>query len=137
MLLTLQQEAKRQRLPMPSPERLEKVETSMKRLDEVVEERETALRLLQTGQEKSKPGEWRHDFLGRTNWYTLREWPIPWYLNARHKRKRFFYTPNVKYFIRLRLEKALRQKARMNALKRSKQKLLEKKFPHLAAKPQI
>ncbi|XP_019358886.1 PREDICTED: 39S ribosomal protein L47, mitochondrial [Gavialis gangeticus] len=136
MLLTLQQEAKRQRVPMPSPERLEKVETSMKRIDDVVEERETALRLLQTGQEKSRPGEWRQDFLGRTHWYTFKEWPIPWYLNTRYKRKRFFYTSEVKHFIRLKIEKALRQRTRMKALERKKQELLQKKFPHLAAKSQ-
>lgn len=41
----------------------------MKNIDLVVKERETALRLLQTGHEKPVPGEWRHDFLGRTYWY--------------------------------------------------------------------
>lgn len=45
------------------------VETSMKNIDLVVREREIALRLLQTGHEKPVPGEWRHDFLGRTFWY--------------------------------------------------------------------
>ncbi|NXS46302.1 RM47 protein, partial [Balaeniceps rex] len=69
MLLTLEQESKRQLRPMPSPERLEKVEKSMKNIDLVVREREVALRLLQTGHEKPAPGEWRHDFLGRTYWY--------------------------------------------------------------------
>ncbi|TFK01843.1 ubiquitin thioesterase OTU1 [Platysternon megacephalum] len=69
MLLTLEQEAKRQRLPMPSPERLEKVEKSMGRIDLVIKEREVALRLLQTGHENPRPGEWRNDFLGRTYWY--------------------------------------------------------------------
>ena len=41
----------------------------MKNIDLVVREREIALRLLQTGHEKPVPGEWRHDFLGRTYWY--------------------------------------------------------------------
>lgn len=41
----------------------------MKNIDLVVKERETALRLLQTGHEKPVPGEWRNDFLGRTYWY--------------------------------------------------------------------
>lgn len=41
----------------------------MKNIDLVVKEREIALRLLQTGHEKPVPGEWRHDFLGRTYWY--------------------------------------------------------------------
>uniref|UniRef100_A0A803SNM4 Large ribosomal subunit protein uL29m n=1 Tax=Anolis carolinensis TaxID=28377 RepID=A0A803SNM4_ANOCA len=129
MLLTLEQEAKRQRLPMPSPERLDKVKDSMDRIDRVVQEREDALRLLQTGQENERPGEWRHDFLGRLIWYTFREWPVPWYLNSKHKRKRFFYLPNVKPFIRLRLEKYLRRKVQKENLQKQKEKLLLEKFP--------
>ncbi|NWU76737.1 RM47 protein, partial [Onychorhynchus coronatus] len=132
MLLTLQQEAKRQLKPMPSPERLEKVEESMKNIDLVVKEREVALRLLQTGHEKPVPGEWRHDFLGRTFWYSYKEWPIPWHLNERHKRKRFYYLPHVNNFIRLRIEKFLRQRARRQNLERTRRKVLERKFPHLA-----
>ncbi|KGL76982.1 hypothetical protein N309_02413, partial [Tinamus guttatus] len=132
MLLTLEQESKRQHRPMPSPERLEKVAKSMKGIDMVVREREDALRLLQTGQEKPVPGEWRHDFLGRTYWYSFKEWPIPWYLNKKHKRKRFFYLPHVERFIRLRLENNLRRRARRQNLEKKRKKLLEKKFPHLA-----
>ncbi|XP_063162481.1 large ribosomal subunit protein uL29m [Candoia aspera] len=136
MLLTLEQEAKRQVLPMPSPERLEKVKTSMERMDQVIQEREDALRLLQTGQEKEWPGEWRYDFLGRVVWYTFREWPIPWYMNARHKRKRFYYLPNVKPFIRLRFEKYLRMKNKQENLKRKKEERLQQKNPHLATQSQ-
>lgn len=99
MLLTLQQEARRQRIQMPSPERLRKVsvifrtylqqccrnaklhlggtlsnwlssqvERSMLRLETVVKERETALRLLQTGQEKGRPGDWRRNLFGYVYW---------------------------------------------------------------------
>ncbi|NXX84844.1 RM47 protein, partial [Urocolius indicus] len=132
MLLTLQQESKRQLRPMPSPERLEKVEKSMKNIDLVVKERETALRLLQTGQEKPVPGEWRHDFLGRTYWYTYKEWPIPWYLNKKYKRRKFYYLPHVNRFIRLRREKNLRIRSKRQNLEKTKQKILKRKFPHLA-----
>ncbi|NXU64416.1 RM47 protein, partial [Horornis vulcanius] len=132
MLLTLEQESKRQRKAMPSPERLEKVETSMKNIDLVVREREIALRLLQTGHEKPVPGEWRNDFLGRTFWYSYKEWPIPWHLNKKHKKKRFYYLPHVNHFIRLRLEKALRKRARQQNLERTRQKGLERRFPHVA-----
>ena len=83
MLLTLEQEAKRQRLPMPSPERLEKVVDSMDALDKVVQEREDALRLLQTDQEKPRPGAWRRDIFGRITWHKFKQWPIPYYLNKR------------------------------------------------------
>lgn len=45
------------------------IERSMKRLDTVVKEREDALRLLQTGQERARPGAWRKDIFGRVYWY--------------------------------------------------------------------
>ncbi|XP_075274396.1 large ribosomal subunit protein uL29m [Opisthocomus hoazin] len=136
MLLTLEQESKRQLRPMPSPERLDKVKKSMKNIDLVVREREIALRLLQTGHEKPVPGEWRHDFLGRTYWYTYKEWPIPWYLNKKYKKRRFYYLPHVNHFIRLRLEQSLRRRARRQNLEKTRQKVLERKFPHLAVKSQ-
>ncbi|KAF1470395.1 39S ribosomal protein L47, mitochondrial, partial [Eudyptula minor novaehollandiae] len=136
MLLTLEQESKRQLRPMPSPERLEKVEKSMKNIDLVVREREIALRLLQTGHEKPVPGEWRHDFLGRTYWYTYKEWPIPWYLNKKYKKRKFYYLPHVNHFIRLRLEKSLCRRARRQNLEKTRQKVLKRKFPHLAVKSQ-
>ncbi|XP_068261778.1 large ribosomal subunit protein uL29m [Nyctibius grandis] len=136
MLLTLEQESKRQLRPMPSPERLEKVQKSMKNIDLVVKEREVALRLLQTGHEKPVPGEWRHDFLGRTYWYTYKEWPIPWYLNKKYKKRKFYYLSHVNHFIRLRLEKSLRRRVRRQNLERTRRKVLERKFPHLAVKSQ-
>ncbi|XP_051874259.1 39S ribosomal protein L47, mitochondrial [Pristis pectinata] len=112
MLLTIEQEAKRQRLQMPSPERLKKVERSMARIDSVVQEREDALRLLQTGQEKSYPGAWRRNIFGQTYWYKFREWPIPWYLNKVYRRKRFYTPSYVDIFVRRRIEKYLRKKSR-------------------------
>uniref|UniRef100_A0A8C8CQP6 Large ribosomal subunit protein uL29m n=1 Tax=Oncorhynchus tshawytscha TaxID=74940 RepID=A0A8C8CQP6_ONCTS len=70
MLLTTEQESKRQRIQMPSPERLKKVDdTALLTRDTVVKEREDALRLLQTGQERARPGAWRKDVFGRVYWY--------------------------------------------------------------------
>uniref|UniRef100_A0A8C2YV46 Large ribosomal subunit protein uL29m n=1 Tax=Chinchilla lanigera TaxID=34839 RepID=A0A8C2YV46_CHILA len=132
MLLTLEQEAKRQHLPMPSPERLEKVVDSMDALDKVVQEREDALRLLQTGQERARPGAWRRDIFGRVIWHKFKQWPIPWYLNKRYNRKRFFAMPYVDHFVRLRIEKHIRMETRKKRLERKKQKILQEKFPHLA-----
>ncbi|KAM9224822.1 large ribosomal subunit protein uL29m isoform 2-T2 [Dugong dugon] len=132
MLLTLEQEAKRQRLPMPSPERLEKVVDSMDALDKVVQEREDALRLLQTGQEKARPGAWRRDIFGRIIWHKFKQWPIPWYLNKRYNRKRFFAMPYVERFVRLRFEKYARTESRKKSLKKKKEKILQEKFPRLS-----
>lgn len=44
---------------------------SMDALDKVVQEREDALRLLQTGQEKARPGAWRRDIFGQIFWYVI------------------------------------------------------------------
>lgn len=131
MLLTLEQESKRQRVQMPSPERIRKVERSMIRLETVVKERETALRLLQTGQEKGRPGAWRRNIFGYVYWYRFKEYAIPWYMNRRYKRKTF-YTPNfVQPHMRLRLEKHLKERARKATMKKQTQAKLQQRFPHM------
>ncbi|CAH2247757.1 39S ribosomal L47, mitochondrial [Pelobates cultripes] len=134
MLLTLEQESKRQRVAMPSHERLSKVNKSMKRLDIVLKEREDSLRLLQTGQEKPYPGDWRKDVFGETNWYTYKEWPMPWYMNRGYKKKNFFALPYVDHYVRLKIEKQLRCKARRINAEKEKKRDLEERFPHLANK---
>lgn len=131
MLLSLEQESRRQRLQMPSPERIRKVNRSMFRLETVVKERETALRLLQTGQEKGRPGAWRRNIFGYSYWYRYKEYAIPWYMNKRYKRKRFFTPKFVQPHIRLRLEKHMRGKARETSLQRGNRSKLKEKFPQI------
>ncbi|EDV23829.1 39S ribosomal protein L47, mitochondrial [Trichoplax sp. H2] len=53
MLLTLQHEARRQRVPMPGPERLIKVNKSMARIRHVLRERETAREKIRPASKKS------------------------------------------------------------------------------------
>ncbi|XP_008328087.1 large ribosomal subunit protein uL29m [Cynoglossus semilaevis] len=131
MLLTIEQEAKRQRLQMPSPERLRKIELSILRLESVAHERETALRLLQTGQEKGRPGAWRSNVFGYTYWYRFKEYAIPWYMNRKYKGKRF-YTPSfVQPYIRLRVENYLRDKNRKKKMEMQTLAKLKEKFPHM------
>ena len=74
MLLTLEQDAKGQRLPMPSLEQLERVADSRGTLDKVVQEREDALRLLQTAQEKARPHAWIRDIFERSIWHKFKKW---------------------------------------------------------------
>ncbi|KAM3620114.1 uncharacterized protein V6R79_018459 [Siganus canaliculatus] len=131
MLLTIEQEAKRQAVQMPSPERIRKVERSIIRLETVVKERETALRLLQTGQEKGRPGAWRRNQFGYVYWYRFKEYAIPWYMNKRYKRKRFFTPAFVQPHIRLRIENHLRAKARKASLEKKAQAKLQEKFPQM------
>ncbi|KAM6962526.1 large ribosomal subunit protein uL29m [Aplochiton taeniatus] len=133
LLLTLEQESKRQRLQMPSPERLKKVERSMKRLDTVVKEREDAIRLLQTGQERARPGAWRNSIFGHVYWYRFREYAIPWYMNRRYKQKKFHTPAFVTPYTRLSLEKHLRAKARRISMAKQKKAVLLEKYPHMKA----
>ncbi|XP_056607490.1 39S ribosomal protein L47, mitochondrial [Triplophysa dalaica] len=133
MLLTIEQEAKRQCLQMPSPERVKKVERSMNRLDTVVQERADSLRLLQTGQEKARPGAWRKNVFGKTIWYKFREHPIPWHLNTRYKRKRFYEPLHVTPYTRLSLEKHLKSKVRKERREKRRQKELAEIFPKKTA----
>ncbi|KAA0712908.1 39S ribosomal protein L47, mitochondrial [Triplophysa tibetana] len=133
MLLTIEQEAKRQCLQMPSPERVKKVERSMKRLDTVVQERADSLRLLQTGQEKARPGAWRKNVFGKTIWYKFREHPIPWHLNTRYKRKRFYEPLHVTPYTRLSLEKHLKSKVRKERREKRRHKELAEIFPKKTA----
>uniref|UniRef100_A0A4W6FF16 Large ribosomal subunit protein uL29m n=1 Tax=Lates calcarifer TaxID=8187 RepID=A0A4W6FF16_LATCA len=123
MLLTLEQEARRQRVQMPSPERIRKVGAT---LETVVNERETALRLLQTGQEKGRPG-----FFFFASGIDSKEYAIPWYMNRRYKRKRFYTPKFVQPYIRLRIEKYHRERARKANLERESQAKLKQKFPHM------
>ncbi|XP_057697633.1 39S ribosomal protein L47, mitochondrial [Corythoichthys intestinalis] len=131
MLLTLEQEAKRQRVQMPSPERLRKVQRSMTRLDTIVAERENSLRLLQTGQEKGRPGAWRRNVFGYAYWYRFKEYAIPWYMNKHYKRKKFYTPAFVEPHIRLRIEKFIRAKYRKANMERKKLAVLKEKFPQM------
>lgn len=58
---------------MPSLEWLEKVVDSIGALDKIVQEREDALSLLQTAQEKARPGVWRRNIFGRIVWHKVQE----------------------------------------------------------------
>ncbi|XP_069474778.1 large ribosomal subunit protein uL29m [Ambystoma mexicanum] len=136
MLLTVEQEAKRQRMPMPSPERLEKVDLSIENLELVLRERETALRLLQTGQQKARPGDWRRDCFGDVTWYKFSEWPIPWFLNRRYKQRKFYALSYVDRFIRLKIEQNLRKKVRKERAKKDEMIAFQKRFPNYKADSQ-
>ncbi|KAG8003714.1 39S ribosomal protein L47 [Nibea albiflora] len=131
MLLTIEQEARRQKVQMPSPERLKKIDRSMTRLETVVKERETALRLLQTGQEKGRPGAWRRNTFGYVYWYRFKEYAIPWNMNKRYKRKKFYTPKFVQPFIRLRIEKYLRDRTRKAKLEKETLSKLKQKFPQM------
>lgn len=70
MLLTMQEESKRLKKLFPSPERIEKVEESMKNLENVVRERNRSYLQLEVSEEETgdRPFAFRRDMFGRYRW---------------------------------------------------------------------
>lgn len=68
--MTLEEAAKEAKEPMPSPERTDKVEQSMKNLEEVVRERNKAYWELEVGEGLTgeRPQAFRRDIFGRWRW---------------------------------------------------------------------
>lgn len=71
MLLTMEQAAKDNVENMASPERIDKVEESMKNIEEVVKERNRAYWKLEVGDENfvERRRAFRKDIFGRWRWY--------------------------------------------------------------------
>ncbi|CAH0558195.1 unnamed protein product [Brassicogethes aeneus] len=91
MLLTMEEECKKETRLFPSPERLDKVEDSMKNLETVVRERNKAYHLLETGEKGERPRKLETNVLGLHYKYKMSEHPIPKHLNTKWKKQYEFY----------------------------------------------
>ncbi|XP_014670640.1 PREDICTED: 39S ribosomal protein L47, mitochondrial-like [Priapulus caudatus] len=85
MLLTMQEECRREAALFPSPERIDKVEESMENLNAVVEERNHAYRELEEGEQANVDGQWQHTPFGRLGYRRFKEYPIPPWANVTHR----------------------------------------------------
>jgi len=85
MLLTMKEAAKRETETMPSPERIEKVEESMKNIEDVVIERNKAYWELEVGdsQYATRRRAFRSDQFGRFRWIACSEHLIPYWMNTK------------------------------------------------------
>jgi len=101
MLLTMEQEAKEQIRLFPSPERLDKVEESMKNLEAVIRERNKAYHELETGETGERPAEVRKNAFGLSSYHKMREYPIPKHMNRKWHEKygSFKYDKDVEAFL--------------------------------------
>jgi len=77
MLLTMEEECKRQNELFPNPERLDKVEESMANLETVVRERNKAFHQLETGLTGEIPGAEEENFLGLQEYRQFAEHTVP------------------------------------------------------------
>ncbi|KAL3283508.1 hypothetical protein HHI36_006647 [Cryptolaemus montrouzieri] len=96
MLLTMEEEAKEQTKFFPSPERLDKVQDSMKNLEEVVRERNKAYYMLETGKDGERPVEENINPFGFKSTRKLYEFPVPKQMNKKWQENRVQYNENDK-----------------------------------------
>lgn len=83
MLLTMEEECKREHRHFPSPERLDKVRMSMSNLEKVVRERNTAYHELETGETGERPGEVKPTEIGLTRYVKALEHTVPKQMNKK------------------------------------------------------
>lgn len=126
MILTMEAEHARQLELMPSPERLEKVEESMENLLDVVQERNRAYNLLETG-ETGEPGRrWAYNHLGIGFWKKCKEHFKPIHLSTKNNFHGAWQIP----FLKLWREKIFRERAKQRRMAIAKVKFIEHFHPH-------
>jgi large subunit ribosomal protein L47 len=87
MLLTMEKIYKDKFVAFPSPERIAKVDESMLNVHEVVQERNIAFNLLETGETKFNLPYKRYNSFGYIQRYREREYLVPWWMNKTWKLK--------------------------------------------------
>ncbi|XP_042861622.1 39S ribosomal protein L47, mitochondrial-like [Penaeus japonicus] len=85
MLLTMEHACKEEYRLFPNPERIDKVEESMKNLEDVVRERNRAYWLLETGETGERPGARVKDELGRVVYKKSIEHLVPIWMHKKSK----------------------------------------------------
>ncbi|KDR19128.1 39S ribosomal protein L47, mitochondrial [Zootermopsis nevadensis] len=133
MLLTMEHESKEQIQLFPNPERIDKVEESMKNLEDVVRERNEAYFKLETGQTGERPVCVRTGSLGLRYNHRMAEHIIPQFMNKewQQRHKSYAHTRDVKNFITLYREKKFLEKRKARNRERNHVIGLMKRFPNL------
>ncbi|KAG0695883.1 39S ribosomal protein L47, mitochondrial [Chionoecetes opilio] len=129
MLLTMEHACEEDYQLFPSPERIDKVEESMKHLEAVVEERNRAYWLLETGKDGSRPQAMVTDELGRREVKEFTEHAEPNYLNPKFRRERD--VADIRKFTLLMKEKQYLEKRKVRIRMRGHVCMLLRRFPHM------
>ena len=134
MLMTMQEEAKRQLENMPSPERIDKVEESMKNIEEVIKERNKAYYQLEVGDDQyvERRRAFRRDQFGRWRWIGSSEHLIPYSMNSKWRN---LYGPGfgkgVAEFNRALREKKFNKQVYKTKIDEWKVRQYLRRFPHI------
>ncbi|KAK8753740.1 hypothetical protein OTU49_001390 [Cherax quadricarinatus] len=126
MLLTMEHAAQEENRLFPNPERIDKVEESMKNLEDVVKERNRAYWLLETGETGERPSSLIEDELGREVHKMFDEHPVPMDHESEDTISKW---QDVRNFQRLMKEKEFLEKRRALRRVRSHVCKLLRRFP--------
>ncbi|XP_045614785.2 large ribosomal subunit protein uL29m [Procambarus clarkii] len=130
MLLTMEHAALEEHKLFPSPERIDKVEESMKNLEDVVRERDRAYWLLETGETGERPSAVVHDALGRVVRKEFDEHPIPEWMQPKTNEVES-KKGDIWRFQRLLKEKEFVERRKTLRLIRNHVCMLLRRFPHM------
>jgi len=134
LLSTLDRECEENEKMTPNDDRIDKVEESLENILKIVEERDSAYKLLE--HDRSRPeGAYAWNIFGFRYWKRFREHAVPWWENERFRIERTTYRDYVIPWMRLRLE---RRRQRLLAQRLDFQKRLResaKKYPHVPIPP--
>ncbi|XP_055610220.1 39S ribosomal protein L47, mitochondrial [Uranotaenia lowii] len=133
MLLTMEHECNEKMELFPNPERIDKVNESMKNLEDVVRERNRAYYELETGETGERPGEVVENQLGLRFYYKMFEHVIPKFANkAWNEKHNFSYRGSaVRKFLKLYREKLYNVKRKQRNRDRNEVMSLLKRFPNM------
>ncbi|XP_063226201.1 large ribosomal subunit protein uL29m [Bacillus rossius redtenbacheri] len=133
MLFTMEHECKEQTRLFPNPERIDKVNESMKNLEEVVRERNRAYFELETGESGERPATMVTSGLGLNSFHKMSEHVIPKWMNKKwHERHPFNRKGHaVTSFLRLYREKLFLDKRKAFNRRRNHVMHLLKRFPNI------
>lgn len=133
MLKTMEHEYKKEWKWWASPERIDKVQDSMKNIETVVRERNQAYHMLETGTDGERPGQFITNALGLREYRKSSEHIAPYWANKkwREQNPRGCQGPEYQKFIRLYREKLYNEKRKGRNRDRNHVIRLLSRFPNL------
>ncbi|KAL7034581.1 hypothetical protein ACKWTF_008015 [Chironomus riparius] len=133
MLKTMEHEYKREWKWWASPERIDKVQDSMKNIETVVRERNQAYHMLENGTDGEQPGQYITNALGLREYKKSVEHIVPYWANKkwREANPRGCHGPDYQKFMRLYREKIYNDKRKGRNRDKNHVIRLLSRFPNL------
>ncbi|XP_063410682.1 large ribosomal subunit protein uL29m-like [Mytilus trossulus] len=131
MLFTMEQIYDDEVLTVPNPERKWKVDESMRNIVEVIQERERAINMLETGETGDPKVRKVMNFLGMIEDRTEKEYLVPKSENPEYQLLHPKFEKWMMKYLKLYNEKQLGEEQQLKKTKQKYHERLKKKFPHL------